>query len=125
MSKIKLAAGMAAKCLIKGNLTIESVLPHLSYPIMAKAEDEQSFVYLSDGSYERDMQPTLKLLNIPFTEGLEVECDLYGKGVVSLIDTGSPLPVMVFFESNYTETYTIDGRITRDANITLYPKYEI
>jgi hypothetical protein len=55
-----------------------------------------------------------------FKVGQEVECLIYGKGVVKEI-TNSEFGVLVFFYCNGNVSYTHDGRFLTSANPTLTP----
>jgi len=123
MSKIKLEVGMRMKCAMYGEGELTS-LSDGSVAISLKI-NERYIRYFNDGRYTNGALPTLKLLNIPFTEGLEVECDIYGKGLVIAANDAVDLPIVVSFDKGLTEAYTADGRINQYANQTLFPKYEI
>ncbi len=128
MSKIKLAAGMKAQCVINGIGTIEDCTEDGSiYPIGVDFPSHFITFTREGREHEDQANPTLKLLNIPFTEGLEVECDIFGKGVVYHVSSESNTMkyVSVRFDNDVLKSYTLDGRIGTKANQTLFPKYEI
>jgi hypothetical protein len=124
MSKIKLEVGMRTVCAIQGNGVIDSFDYDDDLAINIRSDKGAILHYWKDGNFGLQYKPTLKLLNIPFTEGLEVECDIFGSGVVSSIYEGIK-SVYVLFENGHEQVYTSDGRIFPKANITLFPKYEI
>lgn len=127
MSKIKLEVGMRMKCAMYGEGVLKNVSTMIdTFPIsfISDLEDlEHQYTY--KGQYNIGLIPTLKLLNIPFTEGLEVECDIYGKGLVIAANDAVDLPIVVSFDKGLTEAYTADGRINQYANQTLYPQFTI
>jgi len=126
MSKIKLVSGMAVKCLVGGKGKIVKIHQDEEYCIELSLDNGKEFGYLKDGSNGYSLNPTLKLLNIPFTEGLEVECDIYGSGKVNRIyESTAKYPVYVIFETGDEIVYTLDGRISQNANQTLFPKFTI
>lgn len=126
MSKVKLEVGMSMWCAIKGNLAIQRIDTKLAYPIILNAGGLETVTYHEDGSHFTGFNPTLKLLSIPFTEGLEVECDIYGKGkVIKLFERTDNYPVIVAFDNAKDASYTLDGRIDILANQTLYPQFTI
>jgi len=126
MSKIKLASGIEVSCIVNGLGYIDYIDRNSdTYPIVCEFNRGQ-LSYTKDGKeVNSDYSPTLKLLNIPFTEAMEVECDIYGSGTVCNAKGNGSHPIGVFFNSGVLEVYTADGRINKDANITLFPKYEI
>jgi len=120
MSKVKLEVGMRIAHPIYGDGKI-TVIDNSEYlPIGVTYDNGTEFGYFADGEIFRN-----KLLNIPFTEAMEVECDIYGSGTVCNAKGNGSHPIGVFFNSGVLEVYTADGRINKDANITLFPKYEI
>jgi len=127
MSKIKLEVGMRMKCAMHGEGDISAVANKKEfYPIMIFFEGEKEHrVYTEDGRFDFHYNSTIKLLNIPFTEGLEVECDIYGSGVVIQVLKNGTYQVEVKFESGDIHSYLHDGRFTERANITLFPKFTI
>jgi len=128
MSKVKLKVSMRMKCAMHGEGDISAIGAKKEYyPIMVFHEsDREHRIYTEDGRFDFHCNPTLKLLNIPFTEGMEVECDIYGSGKVNRIyESTAKYPVYVIFETGDEIVYTLDGRISQNANQTLFPKYEI
>lgn len=126
MSKVKLEVGTPVSCIVNGKGEIFRLSPEMTYAIYAGFDTGREVSFTVDGKeVEQDANPTLKLLNIPFTEGLEVECDIFGSGTVCNAKGNGSHPIGVFFNSGVLEVYTADGRINKDANQTLFPKYEI
>jgi hypothetical protein len=126
MSKVKLEVGMCMKCATYGEGKITALHSGGNRDIALKI-GESYYKYFNDGRYHNGTLPTLKLLNIPFTEGLEVECDIYGKGVVYAVnpDKDTALSILVQLADGRFIHYTLDGRIDLKANQTLFSKYEI
>lgn len=120
MSKIKSEVGMRMKCAISGEGNIQFTT-NPDYPLQFKSK-----TYTEDGKIllSVNILPTLKLIGEPFTQGLGVDCDIFGGGVVRSIYEGIK-SVYVLFENGHEQVYTSDGRIFPKANITLFPKYEI
>jgi len=128
MSKIKLEVGMRMKCAMHGEGDISAVANKKEfYPIMIFFEGEKEHrVYTEDGRFDFHCNSTIKLLNIPFTEDMEVECDIYGSGVVTKIHENIMYQkVQVSFSGKLDQYYTEDGRINTSANQTLFPKFTI
>lgn len=122
MYKIQVEKGMDVYCPSLGIGKITDLMKSQLCPIVATF-GETRFAFTKDGKrHITDVNPTLKILNISFFEGLEVVCDIFGKGVVRSIyeDIKS---VYVFFENGHEQVYTSDGRIFPIANITLYPQF--
>lgn len=122
MSKIKLQNDMRMKCALYGEGIITSLERGDDRSIVLNI-NERYHRYFNDGRLENGTLPTLKLLNIPFTEGMDVECDIYGKGVVIQIVKHGLYQVEVEFENGDIHSYLPDGRFTENANITLYPQF--
>jgi len=122
MSKIKLEVGMRTVCAIQGNGVIDSFDYEDDLAINIKSERGAILHYWRDGNFGLQYKPTLKLLNIPFTEGLEVECDIYGGGVVRAVSEDK---MTVYFDVDVYRNYTLDGRIDHKAHKTLFPKFTI
>jgi len=130
MSKIKLEVGMRTVCAIQGNGVIDSFDYEDDLAINIKSERGAILHYWRDGNFGLQYKPTLKLLNIPFTEGLEVDCLIYGSGVVKTVLPNEEalldcFNIEVEFSNGVIETYTLDGRINLHANQTLFPKFTI
>jgi len=128
MSKIKLEAGMRMKCTFLGSGHISHIRKgNISFPIKLSLDGGSNYDFTKEGRYLLSSNPTLKLLNIPFTEGLEVECDIYGSGVVYAVnpDTDTMLSILVQLADGRFIHYTLDGRIDLKANQTLFPKFTI
>jgi len=121
MSKIKLEVGMRMTHPIYGNGTISTIDNSEYLPIGVTYDNGTEFGYFAEGEIFRN-----KLLNIPFTEGMEVECDIYGLGVVAKIHENIMCQkVQVSFSGKLDQYYTEDGRINTSANQTLFPKYNL
>jgi len=119
---------MPMKCAMFGKGEIRNINPESDRPIYIAFANDSSNVYSADGKLFQVVSPTLKLLNIPFTEGMEVECDIYGSGAVAQVVQGlheNNKIIIVLFDNGTGKRYTFDGRIDNDANQTLFPKYEI
>ena len=58
-----------------------------------------------------------------FKKGQKVWCALYGAGVVEEIQHASEdaYPVEVKFDNDLSTSYTRDGRLIADVNVTLFP----
>jgi len=127
MAKVKLKVGMRMKCAMYGECTITKVGTMLdTFPVILVSDIEDLEVqYTYKGQYNIGLKPTLKLLNIPFTDDMEVECDIYGSGVVTHINTDPVKPIGVLFDNGDVAYYLTDGRISPSANQTLFPKFTI
>lgn len=121
MAKIKLEVGMRMKCATYGEGRITALHPYYYRGIVLRI-GECYYKYFNDGRYHNGTLPTLKLLNTAFTEGLEVECCIYGEGTVCGV---SESQVNVFFASGALQPYTLDGCIGQYANQTLFPKFTV
>jgi len=130
MSKVKLEVGMRMKCAMYGEGEVVSLSKNKAFSIRICFRGDNLEDYLEDGKYLHDRITKLKLLNIPFAEGMEVECDIYGSGVVKTVLPNEEalldcFNIEVEFTNGVIETYTLDGRINLHANQTLFPKFTI